>query len=217
MLGHADLGDDGALHARLRRAPARALLRRAPARPAARAELATSRARPCAASAWATFAAASRSSRPCSSSSPSAARIAIVSRCGEPLRSAITASRRTASLSSRVDELVQERPHRVDHARMVARKRLEREDRRAAAGRALVVEAAPQELDLLAEAELRDRAVGDGALAEVLRPRGGLELVVPCERSSAAPARRPLRRARRPAPRPRRASRGAGSARAGPT
>ena len=133
----------------------------------------------------ATLAAASRSSRPCSSSSPSAVRMPIVSRCAEPFLSAMIASRRTASLPSR-GELVQQRPHAVDDARVVTREQLEREQRRAAAGRALVLEAAPQQLDLLAEAELRDRAVGDRPLAVVLRARRRLELLVPLERRAAS-------------------------------
>ena len=46
-------------------------------------------------------------------------------------------------------ELVQERTERVDVARVVAREALERDERRAARGRALVLEPAPEELDLL--------------------------------------------------------------------
>jgi hypothetical protein len=62
---------------------------------------------------------------------------------------------------------------------MLAREQLERDERRAATGGALVIEAAPQELRLLAEPELSDRAIRDGALAVVGRTRGGLELVLP--------------------------------------
>ena len=76
-------------------------------------------------------------------------------------------------------QLVQQRPHVVDDAGMVARELLEREQRRAAHRRAVVLEPAPQQLDLRAEAELPDRAIGDRALAEVRAARRGLELVVP--------------------------------------
>ena len=62
---------------------------------------------------------------------------------------------------------------------MVAGEQLERDQRRTAAGRALVLEPAAQELGLLAEAELADRAVGDGSLAVVAGPRSTLELVLP--------------------------------------
>ena len=61
----------------------------------------------------------------------------------------------TASLLVVRDHLVQQRPHAVHDARVVAREQLEREQRRAAAGRALVLEPAPQQLDLLPEPELR--------------------------------------------------------------
>ena len=77
------------------------------------------------------------------------------------------------------DQFVQERPYIVDHLRVVAREQLEGEQRRTPNRRALVVEAAPQELDLRAEPELADRAVRDGALAKIGRPRGALELFVP--------------------------------------
>ena len=77
------------------------------------------------------------------------------------------------------DELVQQRADVVDIAGVVARQPLEREQRRAAHSRALVVEPAPQQLLLRAEPELADRAVRDGALSEVGRARGSLELVVP--------------------------------------
>ena len=61
---------------------------------------------------------------------------------------------------------------------MVAGEKLEREERRAAAGRAVVLEAAPEELGLLREAELADRAVGERALAEVVVADRRLELLV---------------------------------------
>ena len=97
----------------------------------------------------------------------------------EPFFNATTASRRTASLSSFVKQLVQQRAHVVHVARMVARELLEREQRRAAHGRAVVLEPAAQQLLLRAEPELADRAVRDRALAEVRRARRGFELVVP--------------------------------------
>jgi hypothetical protein len=64
---------------------------------------------------------------------------------------------------------------------MVARERLERHERRAAARRAVVLQPAAEELRLLAEAELRDRAVRLCADAEVGVARRHLELVVPLE------------------------------------
>ena len=74
---------------------------------------------------------------------------------------------------------MQHRALRVDGARRVAREQLERDQRRAAAGRALVVEPAREQLDLLAEAELADRAVGDRPLAVVGAARRALDLVLP--------------------------------------
>ena len=74
---------------------------------------------------------------------------------------------------------MQERTHVVDEPWMVARKQLEGDQRRATAGRALVLEPAPQELGLLPEAELPDRAVGDRTLAVVGRADRRLELVLP--------------------------------------
>ena len=62
---------------------------------------------------------------------------------------------------------------------MVAREPFERDQRRAARGRGLVLEPAPEQLELLAEAELRDRAVGLRADAVVGAAGGVLELVVP--------------------------------------
>jgi hypothetical protein len=74
---------------------------------------------------------------------------------------------------------MEKRPHRVDEPWMLAREELERDQRRATAGRALVVEAAPQELRLLTEPELPDRAVRDSTLAVVGRPRLTFDLVLP--------------------------------------
>jgi hypothetical protein len=62
---------------------------------------------------------------------------------------------------------------------MLARQKLERDQRRPAAGRALVLEPAPEELGLLTEAELPDRAVGNCPLLVVPRAGGALELVRP--------------------------------------
>src|SRR5207237_1384229 len=74
---------------------------------------------------------------------------------------------------------VQERPDRVHGAGAVPRKQLQRKERRPAGCRALVFEAATQELELLAEPELPDRAIGDGSLTVVRAASRGLELVVP--------------------------------------
>jgi len=74
---------------------------------------------------------------------------------------------------------VQQRPHGVDRRRPVAREELERDERRAAAGRALVLEPAAQQLQLLAVAELPDRPVRDGALPVVGAARGAFDLVRP--------------------------------------
>jgi hypothetical protein len=62
---------------------------------------------------------------------------------------------------------------------MLPRQALERDQRRAAASRALVVEPAPQELRLLAKAELADRPIRDSALPVVGRARFTLDLVLP--------------------------------------
>ena len=78
-------------------------------------------------------------------------------------------------------ELVQERAERVDVAGMVPRERLERDQRGAPRGGALVLEAAAQQLELLAEAELRDRAVALRAHPVVGVPRGGFDLLVPLD------------------------------------
>jgi hypothetical protein len=76
-------------------------------------------------------------------------------------------------------EAVERRPHRVDGAGAVARQAFERDQRRAATGRTLVVEAASEELDLLPEAELGDRAEGDRPLAVIGAARGRFDLVLP--------------------------------------
>jgi hypothetical protein len=74
---------------------------------------------------------------------------------------------------------VQERAIGVHRRRAVPGKQLQRQQRRAAGSRALVLEPAAQELELLAVSKLADRAVGDGALAEIRAPRRAFELVVP--------------------------------------
>jgi hypothetical protein len=74
---------------------------------------------------------------------------------------------------------MQERPNAVDEPGMLAREALERDQRRTAAGRALVVEATPQELRFLTEPELADRAVRDGALPVVRRAGLAFDLVLP--------------------------------------
>jgi hypothetical protein len=74
---------------------------------------------------------------------------------------------------------VQQGPVRVHRRGPVAREQLERQERGAACGRAFVLEAAPQQLELLPIAELADRAVGDRPLAEVRAAGRTLELVVP--------------------------------------
>ena len=76
-------------------------------------------------------------------------------------------------------ELVEERAHVVDEPGMVTREELERDQRRAAARGALVLEPATQELRLLSVPELPDRPVRDGALAIIGRTDGSLELVLP--------------------------------------
>ena len=79
---------------------------------------------------------------------------------------------------------MQERPVGVHVAGVVAREQLEGEERRAARGRALVLEPPPQQLELLPVSELPDRAVCKGALAEVLTARGALDLVLPLRSGS---------------------------------
>ena len=67
----------------------------------------------------------------------------------------------------------------VDVSGMVPREQLQREERRAAARRALVLEPAPQQYELLAVAELPDRAVRERTLAEVGAAGRALDLVLP--------------------------------------
>jgi hypothetical protein len=74
---------------------------------------------------------------------------------------------------------MQSRADVVDEAWMVAGEELERDERRAATGRALVLEPPAEQLRLLAVAELTDRAVGDRPLAIVGRPGEAFDLVLP--------------------------------------
>ena len=62
---------------------------------------------------------------------------------------------------------------------MLAREELEGEQRRSTAGWAPVFEAPAQELGLLPEAELTDRAIGDRAFPVVGRAGCALDLVLP--------------------------------------
>jgi hypothetical protein len=74
---------------------------------------------------------------------------------------------------------VQQRPHGVDLAWSVTGEQLERKQGRAADRRALVFEPSSQEIRLLAEAELADRAVRGRPLPVVGRARRDLQLVSP--------------------------------------
>ena len=106
-------------------------------------------------------------------------RIRIVSRAGVPFLKQTIASRRTATLGSRDGELVEQRPVRVDVAGMRPREPFERDQGRAAHGRAVVLEPAAEQLELLAEAELGDRPVGERAHPVVVAPARRLDLVGP--------------------------------------
>jgi hypothetical protein len=76
-------------------------------------------------------------------------------------------------------ELVQQGPRRVHETGMVAREELERDQGRAATGRALVLEPPAKQLRLLTEAELPDGAVRNSALLIIPRTNCRLELVGP--------------------------------------
>jgi hypothetical protein len=76
-------------------------------------------------------------------------------------------------------QLVQSRADVVDEAWMVAGEELERDERRAATGRALVLEPPAEQLRLLAVAELTDRAIGDRPLAVIGRSGETFDLVLP--------------------------------------
>jgi hypothetical protein len=87
---------------------------------------------------------------------------------------------------------VEERAVGVDVAGVIPREQLKRQEGRAAAGRALVLEAAPEQHELLPVPELPDCAIRERAFAKIgaagrafdlvlpLRPlRGELSLVAP--------------------------------------
>ncbi len=76
-------------------------------------------------------------------------------------------------------QLVEERTDVVDDAGVVAGEKLQRDERRSPAGRALVFDPPPQKLGLLPIAELSDRAIGDCALAIVGRTGEAFDLVLP--------------------------------------
>ena len=165
-----------------------------------------------------------RSSASSSSESAIPSRIWIVSRCGVPFLQADHGEPAYRGVRVARRELVQERAERVDVARVVSREALERDERRAARGRALVLEPAPQELELLAEPELGDRAIGLGADAVVGVAGAGLDLLVPLRpelrerRARLPPGRgRPPRQPPRPASRERREERAARDRRSAPT
>jgi hypothetical protein len=74
---------------------------------------------------------------------------------------------------------VEQRAVGVDVARVVPREQLEREERGAAARRALVLEPAAEQLELLAIAELPDRSIRKRPLAEISAPGRAFDLVLP--------------------------------------
>src|SRR4029079_9694701 len=76
-------------------------------------------------------------------------------------------------------QLVEAWPGAGRVARMIRRERAQRRQGRAARARALVLEPAPEQLELLAEAELGDRSIGKPTDAVVAAAGGGLDLVVP--------------------------------------
>jgi hypothetical protein len=76
-------------------------------------------------------------------------------------------------------EIVEQRAVGVDVAGVIPREELEREERRTAARRALVLEPTAEQLELLAVAELPDRSVCQGPLAEVGAAGRALDLVLP--------------------------------------
>jgi hypothetical protein len=79
---------------------------------------------------------------------------------------------------------------------MLARQELERDERRPAAGGALVLEAAAEQLELLPEPELADGSVGERADAVVGVSRVRLDLVVPLRAELRELALRPALRER---------------------
>jgi hypothetical protein len=91
---------------------------------------------------------------------------------------------------------VEQRADGVDEAGMLAREQLERDQRRAAARGALVLDPAPEQLGLLPEPKLPDRPVGDRTLLVVLRAGRRLELVGPLRAQPGELALRALLRER---------------------
>src|SRR5579875_2350101 len=85
-------------------------------------------------------------------------------------------------------------PDGVHRAGMVAREQLEREQRRAAGGRARVLEPAPEQLLLRPPAKHADRPEGERPFAEVRAARRRLELVVPLRPQRGELLRRAARR-----------------------
>ena len=76
-------------------------------------------------------------------------------------------------------QLVEQRSNLVDEPGMVARKQLQRDQRRSPARRALVLDPPAEQLRLLPETELPDRPVGDGAFPVVVGAGRSLQLVGP--------------------------------------
>ena len=102
-----------------------------------------------------------------------------MSRCGVPLRRHTTASRLTADVRVARSEIVEQRAKRVDVAGMRSGEALERDERGATRRRAFVLETAAEQLELLAEAKLRDRPVRLRAHAVVGVACTRLDLLVP--------------------------------------
>ena len=121
-----------------------------------------------------------------------------MSRCGVPFLRQIDCESAHRGVRIASGELVQQRTESVDVARVRSREPLERDERRAARGRALVLEPAAQELELLPEPELRDRPIGLRANAVVRVASRCLDLLVPlrpelCERALVACLRESVR------------------------
>ena len=97
---------------------------------------------------------------------------------GEPFFSARIEQATNGGVRIGVRKLMEQRALGVDDAGVITREGLEREERRAAACRAVVLEPAAKELGLLPEAHLPDRPERDCALAEVLAAGSLLDLLV---------------------------------------
>ena len=120
-----------------------------------------------------------RTSASVSSSAAMPSRITIVSRAGEPFLKHTIASRRTATFGSRAASSWSSGRNELMSPGMCAREAFERDQRRPAHRRAVVLEPATEQVELLAEAELRDRAVGERAHPVVVVAGGMLDLVGP--------------------------------------